>query len=161
MAEPLLNRALPLARWSPIAPHLLQRIYGSLILAAPDEVAAFAVVERAESTLSNEDACLFCTIMLDLPAARASAAVGDTERTQRFLKSAELSAQEWEGTAWHAAVLETQAFVAQSEGRDNDAQRLLSEAQTLFEASGQPLDAARCRVGFPAVQSPTEPSAAG
>ena len=159
-AQALLNRALPLARWSPIAPHLLQRIYGSLILAAPDPAAAFAVVERAESTLANEDDCQLCTIMLDLPAARASAAVGDTERTRRYLESAELSADRWEGTAWHAAVLELQAFVAHSDGHESDAQRLLTEAETLFEASGQPLDAARCRAGFPAVESSTEPSPA-
>ena len=44
-AERLLRRALPLARWSPLARHLLQRIYGTLIAAAPDTDAALAVVD--------------------------------------------------------------------------------------------------------------------
>ena len=35
-ARALLHRALPLARWSILAMHLLQRIYGTLIAAAPD-----------------------------------------------------------------------------------------------------------------------------
>ena len=35
-ADRLARRALPLARWSPLARHLLQRVYGTLITAAPD-----------------------------------------------------------------------------------------------------------------------------
>ena len=35
-ARRLLQRALPLARWSVIAMHLLQRIYGTMIIAAAD-----------------------------------------------------------------------------------------------------------------------------
>ena len=38
--------ALPLARWSVISMHLLQRVYGTMIEAAPDPVAARAVVDR-------------------------------------------------------------------------------------------------------------------
>src|SRR5262249_25109695 len=39
-AERLLRRALPLARWSPLARHLLPRIYGELLAAAPAPGAA-------------------------------------------------------------------------------------------------------------------------
>jgi tetratricopeptide (TPR) repeat protein len=144
-AESMLNRALPLARWSPIAPHLLQRVYGTLILAAPDPETAFSVVERAEATLSPEDDCLFCTIMLDLPAAQASAAVGDFDRAHAYIASAEVSAERWQGTAWQASVTETRGHLAFAEGRADDGRRLMREAALLFESSGQPLDAARCR----------------
>ena len=70
-ANRLLNQALPLARWSAIALHLLQRIFGTMILAAPDPASARAVVDRAEATLGTEDACPFCDIMLAIPAAIA------------------------------------------------------------------------------------------
>ena len=43
-AQQLLRRALPLARWSATALHLLQRVYGTMIRAAPDvEIARAAV----------------------------------------------------------------------------------------------------------------------
>ena len=46
-AVELLHRAVSLARWSMIAMHLLQRIFGTLIIAAPDPIAARATVDRA------------------------------------------------------------------------------------------------------------------
>jgi DNA-binding SARP family transcriptional activator len=144
-ANALLLRALPLARWSPIGNHLLQRIYGSMIEAAPDADAARAVVDRAEATLSSEDDCHFCTIMLDLPAARACIETGDLDRAQSYLASAETSAQLWEGTSWQAALLQVRAHLARAEDRAEEAQQMLAEAARLFEAAGQPLDAARCR----------------
>ncbi len=144
-ANSLLLRALPLARWSPIGNHLLQRIYGCMIEAAPSAEAARAVVDRAEATLSSEDDCHFCTIMLDLPAARACIATDDLDRARTYLASAETSAQLWEGTSWQAALLQARAHLARAEGRAEEARQMLVEAVRLFEAAGQPLDAARCR----------------
>ena len=53
----LLQEALPLARASMVAKHLMQRIFGTMILAASDPLEARAIVDRAESTLGWEDAC--------------------------------------------------------------------------------------------------------
>ena len=50
-ANRLLNRALPLARFSGIALHIIQRVYGTMIEAATDAEAARAVVDRAAATL--------------------------------------------------------------------------------------------------------------
>ncbi len=144
-ANALLLRALPLARWSPIGLHLLQRIYGSMIAAAPDAEAARAVVDRAEATLATEDECHFCTIMLDLPAARACIDTGELDLAAKYLASAETSAQLWEGTSWQAALLEVRAHLARAEARTGEARQMLTDAANLFEAAGQPLDAARCR----------------
>ena len=55
-AQRLLQRALPLARWSVIGMHLLQRIYGTMIAAAPDPWAARAAVDKAEATMGETDA---------------------------------------------------------------------------------------------------------
>ncbi len=134
-----------LARWSPIGLHLLQRIYGSMIVAAPDAEAARAVVDRAEATLATEDECHFCTIMLDLPAARACIDTGELDLAAKYLSSAETSAQLWEGTSWQAALLEVRAHLARAEARTSEARQMLTDAANLFDAAGQPLDAARCR----------------
>ena len=83
--ERLLQRALPLARWSVISMHLLQRIYGTMIAAAPDRGRRARVVDQAEATLGETDHCLFCDVMLAVPAAIACADVGDLDDARRHL----------------------------------------------------------------------------
>jgi DNA-binding winged helix-turn-helix (wHTH) protein/tetratricopeptide (TPR) repeat protein len=144
-AERLLRRALPLARWSPLARHLLQRIYGSLMNAASDAATAMDVVEEAVETMDEPTACPFCQVMIAVPAAIACAEAGRLAEAKRFLTQAEASAMLWHGTAWQGAIEEARAVIAQTEGDDATADRLLSRAAALFEQAGQPLDAARCR----------------
>lgn len=144
-ANQLLHRALPLARFTNIANHLLQRIYGTMIVAAEDPAAAKAIVDHAEAALGITDQCPFCAIMLALPAARACADVGDLDDARRHMRQAERSAQMWEGTAWQASIRETQGHLAAVDGDLPAAQQLRRSAAELFEASGQPLDAERCR----------------
>lgn len=148
-ARRLLQRALPLARWSPIAMHLLQRIHGTTIAAAGTPEEAHAAVERAEATIGPEDHCPFCQIMGSVPAAVACADVGDVEGAKRHLRSAERSAALWEGTAWQAAILEARAHLAHAQGDLQGGRRLLEQAADCFETAGQPLDADRCRRPLP------------
>ena len=143
-ARALLDRALPLARWSIIALHLLQRIYGTMIRAAPDELVARAIVDRAESTLGSEDLCPFCSIMLSLPAVEACAEVGDLDHARLHLLRAELSAPLWEGTAWEAALAEATARLAIAEQDPARAAEQLRVAIDRFERAGQPFDVERC-----------------
>jgi hypothetical protein len=144
-ATRLLHAALPLARWSMIALHLLQRIYGTMIAAAPDPAAARAVVDRAESTLGIDDACPFCSVMLSVPATIACADSGDIAHAYDHLAIAERSAKLWEGTAWEAALAEARSHLAAAEGDAVLAADLLTAAAEGFERSGQPLDVERCR----------------
>src|SRR4029450_4068990 len=122
-AGQLLQRALPLARWSSIGQHLMHRVYGCMITAAEDLEGARAVIDRAESTLGDEDHCTFCSIMLSVPATQACADLGDLEEARRHLREAERSITLWEGTAWEAALLEARAHLARAEERDDEAER--------------------------------------
>jgi tetratricopeptide (TPR) repeat protein len=143
-AGELLEEALLLARWSTIGMHLLQRIFGSLIVSAPDPEAARAMVERAESTLGEPDQCWFCTVMLAVPAATACARVGDLDNAHRFLDSAARSVAHWGESSWHAAVIEAQATVALAEGDAEGYRRLSREAADAYSAVGHAADAERC-----------------
>jgi tetratricopeptide (TPR) repeat protein len=144
-ATALLEQALPLARWSIIANHLLQRIYGTMIEAAPDPFVARATVDRAESTLGLEDRCIFCSVMLSVPAVGACADVGDFDHAHRHLALAERSTTLWEGTAWEAAVAEAAGRLALAEGDPGRAAERLRMAVAGFERAGQPLDVERCQ----------------
>ena len=83
-----LERALVLARWSPVALHLIHRIVGSMILAQPDPAAARAMVDRAVETMGQGDHCFLCIIMFEVPATRACAAVGDLQEARAHLAAA-------------------------------------------------------------------------
>jgi len=143
----LLNQALPLARWSVIGAHLLQRIHGMMVVAAPDPFSARVMVERAEDSMGETDFCPFCSVTFEIPATIACADAGDLAAAERHLAAAERSAANWEGSAWPAAVLEAKAHLAAARGDTDLALRLLNQAAELFTVAGQPLDAARCSAG--------------
>lgn len=143
-ARRLLDRALPLARWSVIASHLIQRVYGAMVLAADDDEEASAVIDRAEATFGADDYCQFCGIMFAVPAMIALSRMGEPERARHYLDIAEASSQLWDGTAWQAALDEARAHLAHDRG-DGDAVRFAMRAARAFDGAGQPLDAARCR----------------
>ena len=132
--------------------HLLQRIYGTMILAAPDARAARALVDRAEATLGETDRCSFCAVMLAVPAAIACAEVGDLDQARHYAQVAEGSAARWPGTAWAAAAMEARAHIARAEGNPSESAALFTEASLGFESAGQPGDSARCLRGLENLQ---------
>lgn len=143
-AQRLLQRALPLARWSVISKHLLHRVYGTMIGAASDPAAARAVVDQAEATLGEPDRCPTCAVMLAVPAAIACADVGDVDLARDHLRVAEASvARRWDGSAWEAALLEARAHLARAEGREEDVPALVAGSTRLFTAVGHAGDAVR------------------
>ncbi len=147
-ATKLLEQALPLARSSMIANHLLQRIFGTLIIAAPDVVQARVIVDRAESTLGWDEMCPFCSIMLAVPAAIACARADDLDHASQHLAAAERSSFLWQGTSWEAALAEAQAIVAIAGGEQARGDELMRAAAHRFAEAGQPLDAERCRLAL-------------
>jgi DNA-binding SARP family transcriptional activator len=143
-AVALLRAAEPLARWSVISLHLLQRIHGTFIAAAEDPAGAMVMVEQAEATLAENDRCTFCDVMFAAPATIACAEAGDIDRARGYLAMAERSASYWAGTAWPGAVAEARAHLSAALGEDGEAARWIASAEQLFRTAQQPLDAARC-----------------
>jgi DNA-binding SARP family transcriptional activator/tetratricopeptide (TPR) repeat protein len=144
-ARRLLEQALPLARTSIVAKHLLHRLFGTMIQAAAGPAEARQVVDRAESMLGWDDVCQFCSIMLAVPAVIACARAGDLPAARHYLAAAERLAVVWEGTSWEAALAEAQAAVAAASGDPGPARARLQWAAGRFQQAGQPLDAERCR----------------
>ena len=145
LAQRLLWQALPLARDSVVGRHLLQRIFGTLVLAADDPHEARALVDRAEATIGWDDACGFCSIMLAVPATIVCARAGDLVAARNHLEAARRSAEIWRGTSWEGGLAEAEAAVAAGTGDDDTAARRLREAAEIFDRTGQPRDAQRCR----------------
>jgi hypothetical protein len=144
-ARRLLQRALPLARWSVVSQHLMQRVYGTMITAAPTPEHARAIVDQAQAGLGDRDACSFCVVMFAVPAAIACARVGDVEAARELVAVATMSTERWSGTAWTAALAEARAHLALAEGEPGQARLWMDEAVSGFELAGQPYDASRCR----------------
>jgi len=150
-ARRLLERALPLARTSAVAKHLLHRTFGTMIRAAGSRREARHVVDRAESMLGWGDFCQFCSIMLAVPAAIACARAGDLAGARRNLTVAERCGPVWQGTSWEAGLAEAQAAVALAGGDPGTARTRLQWAAGQFQRAGQPLDAERCRHALGAI----------
>jgi DNA-binding SARP family transcriptional activator/tetratricopeptide (TPR) repeat protein len=152
-ASRLLDRAMPFARSSNMALHLVPRVYGTMISAADDPATARAIVDQARATTSQSDRCIFCEIMLAVPAAIACAEVHDIDEAKSYLATAERSAELWQGTAWQAAILEARAHLARAEDDDAKAARLLANAAAIFSDAGQPHDTARCRAVLAGIEA--------
>ena len=131
--------------------HLLQRVFGTMIQAAADALEARAIVDRAESTLGWDDVCLFCSIMLSVPASIACAHAGDLEHARRHLDQAEHAAVLWQDTSWEAAMAEPGPPSPAPPARTPPPDRGCRPRHAQFRDAGQPLDAERCRLALAAV----------
>jgi DNA-binding SARP family transcriptional activator len=143
-ANRLLGRALTLARGSDIVAHLLIRVFGTMIQAAPDPKKALGVLGAAERELSQMHPCEPCSMGYLTSAAMASARAGDLGRARSFLAEAERIAGMWQGGMWTGAVWEARGTLRQAEGEGEQARAMFREAAQAFEATGNRTNAARC-----------------
>ena len=145
-AVALLDEALAVARESDVGFHLLDRIYGTRVAAAPDPATALATLEEAEAAVRGPvETCPGCRITLAVPAAIAAARAGDPERVAQWEQAAEfLATVVMRLPAWYAALDEVRGHRAQARGDAVAASDHFRTAAAGFGASGQPLDEARC-----------------
>lgn len=143
-AEELLDEALAVARESDVGFHLLDRIYGTRIAAAPTPEAALAALEDAEEAVRGPlETCPGCRITLVVPGAVAAARAGDLGRAVEYRTAAEwLARVVMRLPAWDAALAEVDGHVAAAKGEP--AAHHFAAAAADFRAAGHPLDAARC-----------------
>lgn len=148
-AAALLAEALPLARSSSaMAWHLVARVYGTMVQAAPDPQAAVGVVDEAEvgTAAGMAEACPPCSIAFWVPAAVACARAGDPDRARGFAAFAEpWVAALWPTTGWRAALDEALGHIALAQGDAAAGRLCLDGAAVRFASVGQPLDARRCQ----------------
>ena len=143
-ANRLLGRAHSLALRSDIVTHLLVRVFGTKIQAAPDPQKAVAVMRIAEQQLSQMRPCEPCSMGYLTSAAAASARVGDLDRARAFIAEAERIAGMWQGGLWTGAVWEARGILRQAEGESEQARAMFREAAQAFARTGNRSDAARC-----------------
>ncbi|MEA2420694.1 MAG: hypothetical protein QOE60_2900, partial [Thermoleophilaceae bacterium] len=145
-AVALLDEALAIARESDVGFHLLDRIYGTRIAAAPDPASALAALEEAEDAVRGPvETCPGCRITLAIPAAIAAARGGDLTRAAHWEEASEYLANVvMRLPAWYAALDEVRGHRAQAGGEAGTARAHFAQAAAAFEAAGQPIDAERC-----------------
>ncbi|MEA2330074.1 MAG: hypothetical protein QOH58_212 [Thermoleophilaceae bacterium] len=146
-AGALLDEALAVARESDVGFHLLDRIYGTRVAAAPDAASGLAALEEAEAAVRGPvETCPGCRITLAVPAAIAAARAGDLERAAEWEQASEyLATVVMRLPAWYAALDEVKGHRAQATGDTAAAGEHFRTAAAGFGAAGQPLDEARCR----------------
>lgn len=144
-ADALLDEALAVARESDVGFHLLDRIYGARIAAAPDPDAAYAALVDAEASVRGPlETCPGCRITLAVPAAIAAANAGELEQLARWEPMVDFLADVvMRLPGWYAARDEVRGHAARARGLD--AAPHFTAAADQFAATGQPLDAARCQ----------------
>ena len=145
-AERFLSDARQVACESSVGFHLLDRIYGTAIMAARDAGAAMAVVDEAEVAIRGPaETCPGCRITFAVPAAIASARAGALDRAGGYADAAATLAHVvMRLPAWDAAVDEVNGHIALASGDAARATERFQAAARAFHAAAQPLDEARC-----------------
>jgi DNA-binding SARP family transcriptional activator/tetratricopeptide (TPR) repeat protein len=147
-ARAVLDEALVAARGSPVAArHLLDRIYGTVVRAAPDPASAVVAVDEAQQAVRGPlESCPPCSVNLSIPCTIACAAAGRLDQAEGLLARSEavIGAFYPQG-GWQAALDEARSAVARGRGDERAAASLLRHAIEGFDRWGQRLDADRCR----------------
>jgi predicted negative regulator of RcsB-dependent stress response len=143
-ANRLLNRARGLAVRSDIATHLLVRVFGTMIQAAPEPDRALVVLRNIERELRAMKPCEPCSMGYLTSAAAATARAGQLDRARAFVAEAERISGMWQGGPWAGAVWEARGIVRLAEGDEEQARAMFREAAEAFTRSGNQVDAARC-----------------
>lgn len=153
-ARRLLSEALALARTSTLPDHLVIRVHGGRVEAAPDPGRAVTVAREAEADLAGTQVCDPCSIGFRVASAVAAARAGDLAEARRRLEQVERVAGMWQGGPWVAAVWEARAELRAAQGDRPRAAAMFQEAADRFGEVGHRLAEARCRAAADTMAAP-------
>ena len=144
----LLQRGIRLAEASHLSHHLVVRMHGALVEAAPDPATAIQLVEDGDSALSGTSICPSCSVGFRIAASIALARGRRLDQSRQRLEEAERVSGMWPGGPWHAAVWEARGVLRRAEGNEDQARALFKEAADRFAEARRPRDEARCRAAI-------------
>ncbi|WP_421761827.1 AfsR/SARP family transcriptional regulator [Devosia sp.] len=142
----LIQRALGIAAQSWIAPHLVIRLQGLLVRAAPTKPKALQAIAEGDRLLADQShGCQPCSMAFRVASATVLAEMHELSQVGRRLDEAERIAGMWQGGPWAAAVWEARGVQRRAEGAESRALSAFEEAASSYAALGRPADEARCR----------------
>ena len=118
----------------------MPRVYGAMVAATEDPMAARALIENAEKVL-RVDSCASCYLAFAIPAMSASADAGDLRGARHYAELVWKASRLWAGTDIEAAVSESLAHLAFAEG--DDPMPHLDLAVAAFDSARRPVDVRR------------------
>lgn len=148
-ARRLIARAAGIAAAAWLSPHLLIRLKGLCVRAAPSREKALQIIQEGDRLLAEQaNGCQSCSMGLRVASATALAAMGEMGQVGRRLDEAERIAGMWHGGPWAAAVREARGVQRRAGNSEARAVAAFEEAASRFAALGRPTDEARCRAQF-------------
>jgi DNA-binding SARP family transcriptional activator len=145
----LLEEAQALSMKSPLASHLLIRVFGTRVQAALDSGDALDTIRDTESALVIQEACEPCSVDYRVNGTIALARAGELDEAKRWLDGVERVIGMWQG-GWSAAIAwQARAEVRLAEGQERQAAALFFEATERFGRAGYRLYEERCKRAEP------------
>jgi tetratricopeptide (TPR) repeat protein len=144
-AMAMLDRARDAAERSTMRAHLVVRAYSSMTenrVSAGDLERARYFLEQGLRALERHGACVSCNALLYPVAVRAYLATGDVVEAEQYGARLKEVAERHGSRGWTAMASQSRGLLAAHRDALEDAADSLQEAVTLFEAIGQPYDAA-------------------
>jgi DNA-binding SARP family transcriptional activator len=144
-ASRLIKRAAGIAEASWLAPHLLIRLKGLEVRAAPTNEKAIEAIQEGDRLMAKQThGCQPCSMGFHLASATRLATMGELSQVNGRLDQAERIAGMWHGGPWVAAVWEARGVQRRAEANEARATAAFEEAASRYAALGRPADEARC-----------------
>jgi DNA-binding SARP family transcriptional activator len=140
----LLRSAQKSAEASWLEPHLLIRLQGLAVEAAPTTAKVMEAITQGDVLLARSSTCRPCSMGFRVASSMALAQAGELATASRRLDETERLAGMWQGGPWVAAVWEARGVLRRAQGRVEQAAALLHEAAVRYGELGRRADAARC-----------------
>jgi DNA-binding SARP family transcriptional activator len=141
----LLQKGTRLAEANWLAPHLLIRLQGLAVEAAPDMARAIEAIAHGDRLLAGGGMCRPCSMGFRVASSMVLARAGELDSATRRLDEAERLAGMWHGGPWVAAVWEARGVLRHAQGHTDQASALLHEAAVRYGELGRPADQTRCQ----------------